>query len=150
MSFGSGGKMMQFHPHSGSILSSATNDSIDIYSLEKSSPSISISTTSKHHNWSPISGSQLSSHSTSNIISIYDPRASSTPHLEIPTSHQTNRPSHSTFLDDTTVLTTGTLSTTRTRSLSLFDLRSPSKPTSIISFDPSASPSISLSPLIDS
>ena len=131
-------------------VSSATNDGIDIYSLEKSTSSISISTTSKYHSWSPISGSQLSSHSTSNIISIYDPRASSTPHLEIPTSHQTNRPSHSTFLDDTTVLTTGTSSTTRTRSLSLFDLRSPSKPTSIIPFDPSSSPSISLSPLIDS
>lgn len=141
--------MMQFHPHSGSILSSATNDRIDIYSLEKAAPSIAISTTSKHHCWSPISGIQLSSHSTSNIISIYDPRASSMPHLEIPTSHQTNRPSHSTFLDDSTLVTTGTSSTTRTRSLSLFDLRSASKPTSIIPFDPSSSPSISLTPLTD-
>jgi hypothetical protein len=132
-------------------VSLSTDKDIDIYSLEKTLPSLSLNTTdpSKHHSWSPISGSQLLSHSIKNVISLYDPRTSPAPHLEIPSSYQANRPSHSTFLDDTTLLTTGT-TLSRSRNLNLYDLRSPTHPKSTIQFDPSSSPSISLLPLVDS
>jgi hypothetical protein len=141
---------IQFHPHSGSIVSTSTDKSIDIFTLEKASPSISlVANSSKQHTWSPLSGSQLVSHSAKNIISIYDPRASLNAQLDINTMYQANRPSYSTYLDDVTLLSTGTIPSTRTRTLALYDIRSPSHPKSTTSFDPSSSPSISLVPLID-
>ena len=134
-------------------MSTTCEKNIDIFSLEQpSSSALSISTndqTSKQHFWSPISGSHLFSHSTSNIISIYDPRASGDVQVDINASYQLNRPSYSGLLDDMTIISTGTTASTRTRSLKLYDLRSPSTPKSIIPFDPSSSPSISLVPLVD-
>ena len=141
--------MIEFHPHAGGLVSVSGDKTIDIYSLEKSSPAISLESKdpSKSHSWSPISGTTLLSHSTTNLLSIYDPRAFPSPQSEIQTHYQTTRPSHSTFLDDTTLVTTGIA---KIRNLQLYDLRSPATPKSTIPFDPASSPSISLFPLVDS
>lgn len=145
--------MIQFHPHSGSIVSLSTDKTIDIYSLDKTgAPSLSLSNAepSKRHFWSPISGAQILSHSTKNILSLYDPRTSPNPQMEITTSYQLNRPSHSAFLNDTTIVTTGT-TPSRTRNLKLYDIRSSAQqPKLTIPFDISSSPSVSLLPLVDS
>ena len=141
--------MIEFHPHAGGLVSVSGDKTVDIYSLEKSSPAISLESKdpSKSHSWSPISGTTLLSHSTTNLLSIYDPRASPSPQSEIQTHYQTTRPSHSTFLDDTTLITTGIA---KIRNLQLYDLRSPATPKSTIPFDPASSASISLFPLVDS
>jgi WD40 repeat protein len=143
--------MIEFHPHAGGLVSVSRDHTIDIYSLENLSPAISLESKdpSKSHYWSPISGTTLLSHSATNIVSIYDPRASTSPQSEIQTNFQTTRPSHSTFLDDNTLIITG-ISPTKSRNLHLYDLRSPLTPKSTIPFDPASSPSISLFPLVDS
>jgi hypothetical protein len=82
-------------------------------------------------------------------MSIYDPRASPNAQLNINTTYQANRPSYSTYLDDTTLLSTGTIPSTRMRTLALYDIRSTSHPKFTTSFDSSSSPSISLIPLVD-
>lgn len=143
--------MIEFHPHAGGLVSVSGDKTVDIYSLGNTSPAISLEAkdASKSHVWSPSSGAMLLSHSTTNILSFYDPRASPTPQSEIQTNFQTTRPSHSAFLDDTTVIATG-ISPARMRNMYLYDLRSPLTPKSTIPFDPASSPSISLFPLVDS
>jgi len=143
--------MIEFHPHAGGLVSVSGEKTIDIYSLGNTSPAISLETkdASKSHFWSPNSGTMLLSHSATNVLSVYDPRACPTPQSEIQTNFQATRPSHSTFLDDTTVIATG-ISISRMRNMYLYDLRSPLTPKSTIPFDPASSPSISLFPLVDS
>ena len=152
-SFGPPGKYstIEFHPHARELLAVSDDDGIKIRSIIQIVPYVSLSTEeiSKQHSWSPMSGAQVVSHSVSNVLSVFDPRASPNAHSQFQTGYQTNRPSHSGFLDDTTVLVTGTTASTRTRSLKLYDLRSLTSPKSIISFDSSSSPSTSLVPLID-
>ena len=147
---GSGGKMIEFHPHAGGLASVSGDKSVDIYSLGNTSPAISLETKDplKSHSWSPSSGATILSHSSTNILSLYDPRASPAPQSEIQTNFQATRPSHSAFLDDSTVIATG-ISPARMRNLYLYDLRSPLSPKSTIPFDPASSPSISLFPLVD-
>ena len=142
---------IQFHTHASSIASVGTDNGVEIYSIEKSASVISLVSkgASKQHAWSPLSGSQLVSHSAANVVSIYDPRGSADAQLDITTSFQSNRPSYSAFLDDATLIATGTTSTTRTRTLRLFDIRSPATPKLTVPFDSSSSPSLSLVPFVD-
>ena len=139
---------IQFHPQASSLVSLTTPKTIDIHNVTNSSPSLSIPTTdvSKQHFWS-LPGNQLVSYSTSNVVSLFDPRASLDSQLEIKTGYQQNRASVSALLDDNTILATGAASSIR--SLKLFDLRSPSSPKSTISFDSTSSPSSALVPLVD-
>lgn len=132
------------------MVSTSTDGSIDVYSLGNPSPALSLATTdfSKQHVWSPLSGKQLASLST-NIVSLCDPRSSTTATSTIETGYQATRPSNLSFLDDENIIVTGT-TPSRQRSLKLYDLRNPSTPKHAIPFDQSSSPSISLTPLIDS
>lgn len=132
-------------------MSSSTDTSIEVYSLGISNEALSIPTieSSKQHIWSPLSGNQLFSHSTSNIVRTYDPRTSKDAQLELNSAFQINRPSYSALLDDVSLIATGTIPSTRSRSLKLYDLRLPSQPKAIIPFDPASSPSIALVPLVD-
>ena len=150
-SFGSGGKLIEFHPHAAELVSLSRDKTIDIYSIKRACPALSLQSKdlSKAHSWSPISGNTLISHSATNNLVVYDPRASSTAQSEIATHFQTSRPSHSAFLDDTTIIATGT-SPSKIRNLHLYDLRSPLTPKSTIPFDPASSASICLVPLVDS
>ena len=141
---------IQFHSHAGHIVSCTpgTGNTIEFYSLESPSSarlSLTTDTPSKQHFWSP-SGSTLLSYSQSNVLSIYDPRTSPSPQTTIEPHYQTSRPSHATFLSDTTILATGTRST---RTLTLYDLRSPLSPKLTIPFDSSTAPSVALLPLTD-
>jgi WD40 repeat protein len=142
---------IDFHPHSRELLSVSDDKGIRVCSMLQSFHSLSLTTedTTKQHFWSPLSGIQIVSHSISNVLSIFDPRSSPTAHMQCATGYQVNRPSHSAFLDDTTVIVSGTTASTRSRSLKLYDLRSPTTPKSVIPFDSSSSPSTSLIPLID-
>jgi len=103
---------MEFHSHARGIMSMTTDKTMDIYSIETKKEIFSIDTkeTTKQHTWSPLSGNHILAHSTSNALTTYDPRTSSSAQLEITTQYMPNRPSTSTFLDDTTILTTGSIS----------------------------------------
>jgi WD40 repeat protein len=156
VSIGNGEKTstVQFHSHARDVISSttaaATGTPIDIYSLQRpSTPILSLqaSSPSKSHCWSPLSGSTLLSYSTTNTLSLYDPRVSPTPQTTIQPHYTTTRPSHTTFLSDTTILATGTTPSTRT--LTLWDLRSPLSANLTVPFDPTAAPSVALVPLTD-
>ena len=153
---------MEFHSHARGIMSMTTDKTMDIYSIETKKEIFSIDTkeTTKQHTWSPLSGNHILAHSTSNALTTYDPRTSSA-QLEITTQYMPNRPSTSTFLDDTTILTTGSISkwnpslmtgslrSTMSPTIHLYDLRNPTSPTTTIPLTTSSSPSTCLYPLID-
>jgi hypothetical protein len=98
---------LEFHSHARDMVSLTTKSTIDAYSIEKNEAIFSIETKEamEQHCWAPFSGSILLGHSTSNVLRTYDPRASSRAQLEI--AGQSNRLLTSTFLDDTTILSTG-------------------------------------------
>jgi hypothetical protein len=93
-------------------------------------------------------GNILYSQDKSNLISIFDPRASSAAQSHFPTSFALNRPSTSVFLDDTTILITGTRDRSYNPVLATYDLRSPDRSLLDISL-PTSSPSTSFRILVD-
>ena len=143
---GSGDKTgtIQFHSQARDIVSCSTASALDVYSLERPHEAVlRVHTTCKQHVWSP-TGTTLLAYSPQNTISITDPRSKDVAQ-EITTRYQPARPSHTAFLNDTTIIATGTAAT---RTLSLYDLRSPLSPKQTIQFDPAA-PSVGLLPLPD-